>query len=81
MSEFKPRSFENLEIKYSKLEGIQIEGLSEIPLESYGQCLDVLMQGSSNRMQFETAMNKKSSRSHTIFQLIFEVLDGDRHRK
>ena len=36
------------------------------------QCLELMKKGERNRVVRQTSMNIKSSRSHTIFQLLIE---------
>ena len=36
-------------------------------------CLELLSQGIKNRIIRQTSMNAKSSRSHSIFQLVLEI--------
>jgi kinesin family member 11 len=70
-----------MEIKYSKFEGVVIEGLVEKEVDSIEKCLDILMQGSYKRMESETVMNNNSSRSHTVFQLVLDIVENGKHFK
>lgn len=49
--------------------GIVIPNLSEVPVESAEDVLDILRKGSSSRATAATNMNKQSSRSHSIFTI------------
>ena len=64
-----------MNIHESKTEGIFVEGLTEFGVTKSEDCLDLLVQGVKNRIIRQTSMNAKSSRSHSIFQLIFEIQD------
>ncbi|CAH1132699.1 unnamed protein product [Ceutorhynchus assimilis] len=56
-----------LEIREDLTKGIHIPNLTEIPVESAQQILDVLIKGSRGRATASTNMNATSSRSHSIF--------------
>jgi centromeric protein E len=53
-------------------DGIYIEGLNEMVVDDADQCLELMKKGERNRVVRQTSMNIKSSRSHTIFQLLIE---------
>ncbi len=56
------------------MDGIYIEGLTEIEVESVEDCLELMNKGEKNRVVRETHMNVKSSRSHSIFQILIEEI-------
>jgi kinesin family member 5 len=49
-----------------------VEGLNDYRVKDLEDCLEVMKRGEKNRIVRQTSMNAKSSRSHTIFQLLFE---------
>lgn len=51
---------------------IYVVGLSEYAVETLHDCLAILEQGDEVRASRETRMNDVSSRSHSIFQLVYE---------
>jgi centromeric protein E len=56
----------------SKNEGVQIRGLKEEIVTSPEEVFTLLASGERRRQTGSTSMNKKSSRSHSIFRLIIE---------
>lgn len=40
-------------------------------------CLELMKRGEKNRFIRQTSMNTKSSRSHTIFQILLESIHAD----
>ncbi|CAG9769019.1 unnamed protein product [Ceutorhynchus assimilis] len=58
-----------LEIREDLTKGIHIPNLTEIPVESAQEILDVLIKGSRGRATASTNMNATSSRSHSIFTI------------
>jgi len=62
-----------LQIREDKLTGIFVEGLSEYIVQSEEDCLVLLTRGEKNRIKRATKMNIKSSRSHSLFQLLIET--------
>lgn len=68
-----------LTIHESKIDGIYVEGLTEYAVNHYYDCLTLMKRGEKNRYIRHTSMNMKSSRSHTIFQIIIESNKAD-HR-
>ena len=62
-----------LGIHESKADGIFVEGLTEFGVTKTEDCLELLAQGIKNRIIRQTSMNAKSSRSHSIFQLVLEI--------
>lgn len=59
-----------LNIHESKIDGIFVEGLAEYAVTHYLDCLELMKRGEKNRFIRQTSMNTKSSRSHTIFQIL-----------
>lgn len=49
--------------------GAYVEGLTWVPVTSYGEALEVLEQGAVERRVSATEMNEQSSRSHAVFTL------------
>ena len=49
-----------------------MEGLSEYVVTSESDCLTLLRRGEKNRIKRSTHMNFRSSRSHSIYQLLIE---------
>ena len=49
-----------------------MEGLSEYVVSDEIDCLNLLTRGERNRIKRATKMNIKSSRSHTLFQMLLE---------
>ncbi|CAD8085756.1 unnamed protein product [Paramecium primaurelia] len=66
-----------LQIHESKTEGIYVEQLTEYAVNNLYDCLTLMKRGEKNRMIRQTTMNLKSSRSHTIFQLLIETSKAD----
>ena len=61
----------SLNIREDKLSGIYVDGLSEYIVESVYECLNLLKKGERNRKKRCTSKNEMSSRSHTVFMLMF----------
>ena len=61
-----------LQVREEKLNGIFVEGLSEYVVQSETECMTLLKRGEKNRIKRATKMNIRSSRSHSIFQLLIE---------
>lgn len=59
-------------IHENKNDGIYVEGLNEVEATDIEHCLELMQRGERNRIVRQTHMNVKSSRSHTIFQLLIE---------
>ncbi|CAD8103063.1 unnamed protein product [Paramecium sonneborni] len=68
-----------LNLHQSKLDGIYVENLTEYAVNNYHDCLTLMKRGEKNRIIRQTTMNLKSSRSHTIFQLIIETNKVDKN--
>ncbi|PVV00086.1 hypothetical protein BB559_000148 [Furculomyces boomerangus] len=56
--------------------GVFIEGVTEENVDNVEQALMLLKKGSDNRRVGETAMNRESSRSHTVFTLYIQSMSG-----
>ena len=56
----------SLEIRRNATEGIFIENLTEVPVSSAEEVVEVLTRGNGNRAITSTAMNEQSSRSHSM---------------
>jgi len=67
----------SLDIRENKIDGIYVEGLSEYAVSNFQDCLKLMQRGEKNRFIRHTSNNVKSSRSHTIFQLIVESTKAD----
>ncbi|CAI2378169.1 unnamed protein product [Moneuplotes crassus] len=62
----------SLNIREDKHDGIFVEGLTEYQVKTIQDCYTLLKRGERNRVTRQTKANIKSSRSHTIFQLLLE---------
>ncbi|KAJ8662006.1 hypothetical protein O0I10_002337 [Lichtheimia ornata] len=60
------------EIHEDKKRGVFVKNLREVIVVSPQQVLDVIKEGEANRHVGETDYNARSSRSHTIFQMVIE---------
>lgn len=61
-----------MNIREDKLNGIYVEGLTEYVVENVFDCVTILKKGEKFRKTGQTRKNEMSSRSHTIFILLFE---------
>jgi kinesin family protein 15 len=67
-----------LQVREDQRRGVYVDGLQELPVASAAEASVQLGRGYRNRRVAETAMNRESSRSHAVFQLLVESLDrGD----
>jgi len=66
-------------IHENKIEGIFVEGLTEYSMNTAEDCLVLMRRGEKNRITRPTLMNAKSSRSHTIFQILIESAKADKN--
>jgi kinesin family member 2/24 len=57
---------------------VQVVGLSEKPVESVEQVLDLIRHGSRVRTSGQTSANANSSRSHAVFQIILRNRSNSR---
>ena len=62
----------SLGIKEDRKGNVQVPGLSERVVSSTEDLLAVLLEADTNRTVGATAMNERSSRSHTIFRITYE---------
>ena len=70
-----------LQIRENKFDGIYVEGLVEYAVYTFEECITLMKRGEKNRHTRQTAQNVKSSRSHTIFQLLVESTIADKNGK
>ena len=66
---------ENLKIKEDPNKGIFVQDLTHVIVKSVPELEKLLMAGIKNRKVGETAMNKDSSRSHSIFTIYIETAE------
>ena len=57
--------------------GVQIAGLTEYEARDTSHVMEMLSRGNKERMCEPTAVNKTSSRSHAVLQVIFDILKRD----
>lgn len=62
----------NLMLREDMKKGVYVENLSEFEVQTVGDILKLLTQGSLNRKVAATNMNRESSRSHSVFTCIIE---------
>ncbi|XP_059645790.1 kinesin-like protein KIN-12F, partial [Cornus florida] len=62
----------NLLLREDIKTGVYVENLSEFEVQTVGDILKLLSQGSSNRKVAATNMNRESSRSHSVFTCVIE---------
>ncbi len=67
-----------LQVREDKLLGIHVEGLSEYIVKDQAEALNLMQVGEANRSTRATIMNHNSSRSHSIFQIKYERVEGSR---
>ncbi|GFY89976.1 phragmoplast orienting kinesin 2 [Actinidia rufa] len=65
-------SSSNLLLREDAKHGVYVENLSEFEVQTVGDILKLLIQGSSNRKVAATNMNRESSRSHSVFTCVIE---------
>ncbi|KAL1535115.1 serine/threonine-protein kinase KIN2 [Salvia divinorum] len=77
------RSKDNLQIKENKMQGIFVNGVTEISISDSAEALLALSTGIANRAVGETQMNIASSRSHCIYIYVIcqEIRKERRHGK
>ena len=56
----------NLHVREDIKKGVYVEGLIEEPVSSVKNMIALISRGSRNRHVGSTAMNKESSRSHSV---------------
>ena len=59
-------SKKNLKIREEKKKGVYIENITEIPVYSYNDIIQIIEKGNHGRTVASTDMNSVSSRSHAI---------------
>lgn len=62
----------NLHIREDIKKGVYVEGLNEEVINSYKDMINMIQRGAKNRHVGSTAMNKESSRSHSVLTTIIE---------
>ncbi|XP_022897116.1 kinesin-like protein KIN-12F isoform X3 [Olea europaea var. sylvestris] len=62
----------NLMLREDIKKGVYVENLSEFEVQTVGDILQLLSQGSANRKVAATNMNRESSRSHSVFTCVIE---------
>ncbi|KAJ0010551.1 hypothetical protein Pint_34482 [Pistacia integerrima] len=62
----------NLMLREDVKQGVYVENLSEFEVQTVGDILKLLTQGSLNRKVAATNMNRESSRSHSVFTCVIE---------
>lgn len=65
-------SASGLGIKEDRKGNVQVPGLSERVVKTVDELMSVLLEADTNRTVGSTAMNERSSRSHTIFRVTYE---------
>ena len=77
---FEDTSAENpLKLREDKQGGVQIMNQTHYAVQHEWDCLNLLRIGERNRVTKQTQMNQRSSRSHTIFQIIAKSTQPDRY--
>ena len=66
-----------LELKENSDKGVFVKNLSTIIVKSIPEIESYMDAGTANRKTGETAMNKDSSRSHSIFTIYIETAEND----
>lgn len=66
------------DLKESKDRGVFIKDLKTVPVKSVDEMFQLLDYGNSNRSVAKTNMNATSSRSHALFSVHIESLEGDK---
>ena len=64
-----------LDVKEDKDKGIYVKGLTNVIVKSIPEIEKAMVAGTKNRKVGETAMNKDSSRSHSIFTIYIETAE------
>lgn len=64
-----------LDVKEDKDKGIYVKGLTSVIVKSIPEIEKTMVAGTKNRKVGETAMNKDSSRSHSIFTIYIETAE------
>lgn len=67
----------NLQLRESMQRGVYVEGQTEVVFDTAQEALDTVKRGAEGRRVGATAMNRESSRSHTVFTLTLESRKPD----
>lgn len=67
-----PSSSTSLSIQEDRRGNVQIPGLTERIVDNIDELMEVIQIAEENRTVGSTAMNERSSRSHTIFRVTYE---------
>eukprot|EP00758_Cryptobia_borreli_P006063 Tbor_TRINITY_DN5069_c0_g2::TRINITY_DN5069_c0_g2_i1::g.14276::m.14276 len=67
----------NLLVRHTNQRGVYVEGLSEWVVRSPNDVYGLMERGCSLRATGTTKMSELSSRSHAMFMIIVEVMEGD----
>ena len=67
----------NLAIRQTKQRGVYVDGLSEWVVRSPNEIYGLMERGCSIRATGATKMSELSSRSHALFIIIVEIMEGD----
>ena len=68
---------QKLELKEHPEKGVYVKDLRQVIVKSIPEIERHMDAGTENRMTGETAMNKDSSRSHSIFTIYVETMETD----
>lgn len=63
-----------LQLREDVTQGVLVQGLTEVTVESPYDACKVLKTGNSNRKVAETSMNRESSRSHAVFTMVIKSM-------
>ena len=74
----KPIKLKALNIRENKTNGIYIEGVTEVQLDNFYDCFNLLKEGERQRKKRQTNKNEMSSRSHTIFIINISKNENDK---
>ena len=66
-----------LDLKENKDKGVYVKDLTTCIVKTIPQIEEYMEKGNNNRKTGETAMNKDSSRSHSIFTIYVETAEKD----
>lgn len=64
-----------LELKENPDKGVYVKDLNQVIVKSISEIESYMEHGTNNRKTGETAMNKDSSRSHSIFTIYVETAE------
>jgi kinesin family protein 3/17 len=66
-------------LKEDPNKGVFVKDLTQCIVKSIAEIEKIMINGSGNRKVGETAMNKDSSRSHSIFTIYIETAEDVRY--